>query len=65
MIQGNTWHEYSNELKRILCDVAKSRWARYFFYPLGVFVAIMYMASQAVTVFNTFPFSEIKNIGLL
>lgn len=22
MIQGNTWHEYSNELKRFLCDVA-------------------------------------------
>lgn len=47
MIQGNTWHEYSNELKRFLCDVAKSRWARYLFYPLGVFVAIMYMTSQA------------------
>ena len=27
MIQGNTWHEYSNELKLFLCDVAKSRWA--------------------------------------
>ena len=65
MIQGNTWHEYSNELKRFLCDVAKSRWAWYLFYPLGVFVAIMYMTSQAVTVFNTFPFSEIKNNGLL
>ena len=47
MIQGNTWHEYSNELKLFLCDVAKSRWARYLFYPLGVFVAIMYMTSQA------------------
>ena len=47
MIQGNTWHEYSNELKRFLCDVAKSRWARYLLYPLGVFVAIMYMTSQA------------------
>ena len=122
MIQGNIWHEYSNELKRFLCDVAKSRWARYLFYPLGVFVAIMYMTSQAGThpysffsyvcdftgcivviilctmavlsciftadypydklrrrnrerdnqriiaafrKFNTFPFSEIKNIGLL
>ena len=47
MIQGNTWHEYSNELKRFLCDVAKSWWAWYLFYPLGVFVAIMYMTSQA------------------
>lgn len=47
MIQGNTWHEYSNELKHFLCDVAKSRWARYLFYPLGVFVAIMYTTSQA------------------
>lgn len=40
MIQGNTWHEYSNDLKRFLCDVAKSRWAWYLFYPLGVLVAI-------------------------
>ena len=47
MIQGNTWYDYLNELKRFLCDVAKSRWARYLFYPLGVFVAIMYMTSQA------------------
>ena len=47
MIQGNTWHEYSNDLKLFLCDVAKSRWARYLFYPLGVFVAIMYTTSQA------------------
>ena len=37
MIQGNTWHEYSNELKRFLSDVAKSWWAWYLFYPLGVF----------------------------
>ena len=37
MIQGNTWHEYSNELKRFLCDVAKSWLAWYLFYPLGVF----------------------------
>jgi len=34
MIQGNTWHEYSNKLRQFLCDVAKSRWARYLFYPL-------------------------------
>lgn len=47
MIQRNTWHDYAKELKHFLCDVAKSRWARYLFYPLGVFVAIMYMASQA------------------
>lgn len=47
MNQGNTWYDYLNELKRFLCDVAKSRWARYLFYPLGVFVAIMYMTSQA------------------
>ena len=37
MIQGNTWHEYSNELKRFLCDVAKSWWAWYLVYPLCVF----------------------------
>ena len=24
MIQGNTWHEYSNDLKLFLCDVAQS-----------------------------------------
>lgn len=41
MIQRNTWHDYAKELKHFLCDVAKSRWARFLFYPLGVFVAIM------------------------
>ena len=47
MIQKKTWHEYSNELKQFLCDVATSRWARYLYYPLGVFIAIMYTTSQA------------------
>lgn len=47
MIQRNTWHEYSNELKQFLCDVAKSRCARYLLYPIGVFVTIMYTTSQA------------------
>lgn len=37
MIQGNIWHEYSNELKRFVYDVAKSWWAWYLFYPFGVF----------------------------
>lgn len=47
MIQKKTWHEYSNELKQFLCEVAMSRWARYLYYPLGVFIAIMYTTSQA------------------
>ena len=29
MIQKKTWHEYSNELKQFLCEVAMSRWATY------------------------------------
>lgn len=47
MIQRNTWKEFLNDLKQFLCDVVKSRWARYLFYSLGVFVAIMYATSQA------------------
>ncbi|MEY8688159.1 hypothetical protein AB9N12_19235 [Bacteroides sp. AN502(2024)] len=54
MIQRNTWNEYSYELKQFLCDVAKSRWARYLFYPLGAFVAIMYTTGQAGTRHYTF-----------